>query len=418
MSVEETTSSGEIEAFENRRHEVLGLMMGTLTLLSILALSSFAADPLSSRNLIGPVGVALASGLITVFGIAAWWVPLELGLLTLRLFSGAQTRFGLVSIATTLVFVFFGCALIHISLGDMIIYDGHLAGGAIGELLGEVLRSLLGTVGTYVVGTAIMLVAILLRSPWSLGDVAFEAREALISIFDRCKENLYAIVDAWHAAKQIESETEVASGPRIIKSRLQRHLPIEEELEEDGEEYEDDGEYEDDEEYEDDGEYEDDDEYEDEDTEDESIAAKGNATQQPTIVAPAATRQAPKRGLIAPRAKQGSFKLPPTSLLDPVDESEIRIDEATLRNNAGRLTEKLAAYGVQGRVDEIHPGPVVTMYEFEPQSGTKVSKIAGLADDLAMALAAQKVRIVAPIPGKARVGFELPNDDRQTVYLR
>ena len=58
------------------------------------------------------------------------------------------------------------------------------------------------------------------------------------------------------------------------------------------------------------------------------------------------------------------------------------------------------------------------MYEFEPQSGTKVSKIAGLADDLAMALAAQKVRIVAPIAGKARVGFELPNDLRQTVHLR
>src|SRR4029077_19792192 len=58
------------------------------------------------------------------------------------------------------------------------------------------------------------------------------------------------------------------------------------------------------------------------------------------------------------------------------------------------------------------------MYEFEPKSGTKISKIAGLSDDLAMALAAQKVRIVAPIPGKARVGFELPNEHRQTVYMR
>ena len=93
----------------------------------------------------------------------------------------------------------------------------------------------------------------------------------------------------------------------------------------------------------------------------------------------------------------------------------IHVDAEALRRNAELLTEKLAAYGVRGRVDEIHPGPVVTMYEFEPQSGTKVSKIAGLADDLAMALAAQKVRIVAPIPGKARVGFELPNDIRQTV---
>jgi S-DNA-T family DNA segregation ATPase FtsK/SpoIIIE len=110
--------------------------------------------------------------------------------------------------------------------------------------------------------------------------------------------------------------------------------------------------------------------------------------------------------------------LPPNTLLDEPDASVIHVDADQLRENAELLTEKLAAYGVRGRVDEIHPGPVVTMYEFEPQSGTKVSKIAGLADDLAMALAAQKVRIVAPIAGKARVGFELPNDVRQTVHLR
>ena len=110
--------------------------------------------------------------------------------------------------------------------------------------------------------------------------------------------------------------------------------------------------------------------------------------------------------------------MPPSSLLDEPDASVIHVDAEALRENAELLTEKLAAYGVRGRVDEIHPGPVVTMYEFEPQSGTKVSKIAGLADDLAMALAAQKVRIVAPIAGKARVGFELPNDERQTVHLR
>ncbi|HEX7477062.1 MAG TPA: DNA translocase FtsK, partial [Polyangiales bacterium] len=114
----------------------------------------------------------------------------------------------------------------------------------------------------------------------------------------------------------------------------------------------------------------------------------------------------------------GPFVLPPTKLLTEAPDRTIEIDETTLKENAALLVEKLAAYGVKGRVDEIHPGPVITMYEFEPQSGTKISKIAGLADDLAMALAAQKVRIVAPIPGKARVGFELPNDVRQTVYLR
>ena len=73
---------------------------------------------------------------------------------------------------------------------------------------------------------------------------------------------------------------------------------------------------------------------------------------------------------------------------------------------------------MSGRVEEIHPGPVVTMYEFEPKSGTKVSKVAGLADDLAHGRSRQKVRIVAPIPGKSRIGFELPNEHRLPVSLR
>jgi S-DNA-T family DNA segregation ATPase FtsK/SpoIIIE len=141
------------------------------------------------------------------------------------------------------------------------------------------------------------------------------------------------------------------------------------------------------------------------------------------IVAP--RMEPPKRsareaqGFSAQTGSDGrTFMLPPSTLLAPPSENVLRIDEATLKDNAVRLVDKLAAYGVRGRVDEIHPGPVVTMYEFEPQSGTKISKIAGLADDLAMALAAEKVRIVAPIPGKARVGFELPNKHRQTVQLR
>src|SRR4029077_10985410 len=75
-------------------------------------------------------------------------------------------------------------------------------------------------------------------------------------------------------------------------------------------------------------------------------------------------------------------------------------------------------YGVKGRVSEIHPGPVVTMYEFVPQAGTKLSKITALSNDLAMALEALKVRIVAPIPGKAAVGIEVPNKTRETVYLK
>ena len=106
----------------------------------------------------------------------------------------------------------------------------------------------------------------------------------------------------------------------------------------------------------------------------------------------------------------------PTPLLGTCRDT-IEIDEATLKENAN-VWSKARGLRREGRVDEIHPGRSSRCTSCEPQSGTKISKIAGLSDDLAMALAAQKVRIVAPIPGKARVGFELPNEYRHTVYLR
>ena len=85
--------------------------------------------------------------------------------------------------------------------------------------------------------------------------------------------------------------------------------------------------------------------------------------------------------------------------------------------NARLLEKKLKDFGVEGEVVEICPGPVVTMYEFAPGPGIKVSSIAGLSDDLSMALQALSIRIVAPIPGKGVVGVELPNREREMVSL-
>jgi S-DNA-T family DNA segregation ATPase FtsK/SpoIIIE len=114
----------------------------------------------------------------------------------------------------------------------------------------------------------------------------------------------------------------------------------------------------------------------------------------------------------------GPYKLPPVSLLDPVEKREVKIDKESVQFNARILEKKLKDYGIEGKVVEVRPGPVITMYEFEPAPGVKVSRIANLADDLAMALSAVSIRIIAPIPGKSVVGIEIPNKVRQTVYLR
>jgi S-DNA-T family DNA segregation ATPase FtsK/SpoIIIE len=117
-------------------------------------------------------------------------------------------------------------------------------------------------------------------------------------------------------------------------------------------------------------------------------------------------------------SEDGTYRTPPLSLLDVPPVAEKRLDRDTLTMNARLLEKKLKDFGVEGEVVEICPGPVVTMYEFAPGPGIKVSRIAGLSDDLSMALQALSIRIVAPIPGKGVVGIELPNRERETVFLK
>jgi S-DNA-T family DNA segregation ATPase FtsK/SpoIIIE len=115
---------------------------------------------------------------------------------------------------------------------------------------------------------------------------------------------------------------------------------------------------------------------------------------------------------------EGDFHTPPFSLLDVPPINEKTLDRETLTMNARLLEKKLKDYNIDGEVVEICPGPVITMYEYAPAPGIKISKIAGLTDDLTMALQAMSIRIVAPIPGKGVVGIEVPNRDRDMVFLR
>jgi S-DNA-T family DNA segregation ATPase FtsK/SpoIIIE len=118
------------------------------------------------------------------------------------------------------------------------------------------------------------------------------------------------------------------------------------------------------------------------------------------------------------RLSDGAFQLPSTDLLEYVPPEGGTIDEKTLKAMAARLEQAMVNYGVRGNVTAIQMGPVITTFEFAPVPGTRTGKIVQLENDLAMALEAQSVRIVAPIPGKAVVGVEIPNKNREMVYLK
>ncbi len=137
-----------------------------------------------------------------------------------------------------------------------------------------------------------------------------------------------------------------------------------------------------------------------------------------TLVAEAERMDAVEHQQLQVVAAKREYMLPPLNLLDydaPVLEP---LDEGKLRSQADKLVAKFMDFGIEGRVREIRPGPVVTTYEFVPAPGIKVSKISALSDDIAMAMEAVHVRIVAPIPGKGAVGIEIPNEKRETVYMK
>ncbi|MFH1864393.1 MAG: DNA translocase FtsK 4TM domain-containing protein, partial [Candidatus Eisenbacteria bacterium] len=129
---------------------------------------------------------------------------------------------------------------------------------------------------------------------------------------------------------------------------------------------------------------------------------------------PTAQKRAPKRVLVP-----GDFRLPPLSLLDdPPSKIPNQVSREELLARSRLLEEKLADFDVEATVVQVHPGPIITRFEIEPARGVKVSRIANLQDDLALAMKATAIRIIAPIPGRGAVGIEIPNEHPAVVYLK
>jgi DNA segregation ATPase FtsK/SpoIIIE, S-DNA-T family len=161
------------------------------------------------------------------------------------------------------------------------------------------------------------------------------------------------------------------------------------------------------------------------------VRAVKKMVEQPTAFAPAA--MAPLQRLpegisfgkradadikpvtIVPKSVRG-YKLPPSSLLYRSEEHAV-VREDALREEARILVEKSAEFGVDGQVTQINPGPVVTTFEFKPEAGVKVARITGLADDLCLAMAAESI-LIERMPGKSTVGIQVPNHERETIWLR
>jgi DNA segregation ATPase FtsK/SpoIIIE, S-DNA-T family len=158
------------------------------------------------------------------------------------------------------------------------------------------------------------------------------------------------------------------------------------------------------------------------------VIGSGNCSEPPTTT-PAATMPVPIARISSclppvgdpeqPEPhKLGGYEFPPAGLLQPPREGQgFYMSQEQLEQNAGLLESVLEDFGVRGEIIHVRPGPVVTLYEFEPAPGVKSSRVINLADDIARSMSAISAR-VAVIPGRNVIGIELPNAERETVYLR
>ena len=525
-----------------RGREVAALLLWTFAVFLSLALASYAGDPAGTltaegvpvilgENWVGPVGASVARAFVLLVGVAAWVVPLECLLLGIPYVRGKKTNATPSRLAGDILMVVIAAALLQVGGPGKVTFGLHPAGGIIGELFGELARSLFSSIGSFLVGFALLGLILIGRASFSfIALLRWIARVGSVSA-GKTADGARSVAGAWAKARELEREKEaerrredaphITAAPsgaatilvpdpapedeeivrdsdpgeaiedapsaprvRIVTEPFPEESPlvipqdakkrrrkadevappaaaaprsvfgaaakakaktkaVKTEAEEEAEiiaraisdddvapatELEEDA----------------------PDTEENIVVLP--VTPLDNVEAKAVPKKKPAAATAAAKApefagitivdtsaalekaeltkadlkeikekkpqRKATFTLPSLDMLTPGKiEVGPLFDEEKLRKNAELLVKTLADYKITAKVEEILPGPVVTTYEVSCAAGTKVSKVAALADDLALALA-RKVRIVAPIPGKNRIGFELPNDKRLPVVFR
>jgi S-DNA-T family DNA segregation ATPase FtsK/SpoIIIE len=380
-------------------HDVIGVVVITLSLLVLLSLLSYAptdiglftAPPPGShqtRNMIGMAGASLAAGLFWVIGAASYLLPLLLAAIGARSFARRELNVTLRTAAASLGALMFLSGLLDLEMiGVPTLAAGFIqkgmAGGLTGQALADTLSGFFASTGAHILVVSGLVITLLFAAPVSLVDLWQRLEQGWISL----AESVAAMLPERRPRPDRTKKVKV----KALKINRSSRRP-------DG-----------------------DDAMED--------LPPSQAGLPPSLLPgethTPATAQVPENEkdepiLIAPAGPTSSgYTLPdPRDLLSELPSPAERMTDEALKAQAEVLTRALLSFGIEGKVTEIHPGPVVTMYEFEPAPGVKVARIVNLSDDLALALKATSLRIVAPLPGKSVVGVEVPNRHRETVALK
>ncbi len=382
MAKVQITSMNERSISSERLREMLGVLFLALAIFFLLCLFSYdPADPSFAHpvlgktrinNLCGSVGSYGADALIRFMGISAFWIPVLLVIAAVRLFKRSDGEIGWLMIGGYAGLIFSTSGLLVLVIGPVRFRGAMLsAGGWMGSFSVEFLRSYFNTTGTVILLFLLFIIALMITADLSVVVLARMAADKVRAVRSRL-ENY--ILEKMENGEEDLPEDQPPSPPPVVD--VKGAAPEKEK---------------------------------------KPVPLILESTASP-LDARTKRRKSEQAAFDFVREKS-TFQLPPLTLLDDLKRGDATIKKESLIANARVLEQKLADFGVEGRVVEVKPGPLITMYELEPAPGVKLNRITNLSDDLAMALRAPSLRI-APISGKAVVGIEIPNQEREPVHLR
>jgi S-DNA-T family DNA segregation ATPase FtsK/SpoIIIE len=382
--------SGYLVPTEHRWiNEFVGLLILTLGILLALSLVSFSPDDPSFNisknphfaerpsNFVGLVGSTTADLFFQTWGYSAFLFPVFLGIYAFCWLASRPVRSLGVRLAGMIFMLLTLCAACSL-LPLVPLVGGHIpAGGVIGTLIADKLEASFNAPGTIVILVTSFLISLLLSTTFSFAWVAqfLKPRVQFVS-------TLSARWSEWKAAR---ARAALEPEPKKEKTPKRQTIVTEKPKRVD---------------------------------EPDDVIARPSRIEP--LVATAAPARAAKGAAAAPAKAKNRETNPnefPSTALLRAPAAAISVNEDELRERARLVEEKAREFEVIGTIHQIHPGPVVTTFEFKPEPGVKYSRITSLGDDLCLALEAESVRIDR-IPGKSTVGMEVPNSTRATIMLR
>ncbi len=420
----------------NRRlNELVGFLLSVSALLLFLALASYSPlDPSlnsasiltgshAARNWIGIFGAYLSDLVLQFWGVGSFLLPIFLAMLGARWFRSRAVQTPVAKTLGAIWLLLFVPALLAILPGHFRWMGAIPSEGLVGRIVGDVLIRYFNVAGAYIVCTTVLAVALYLTTAFSFSAIELWAPTRFaffVALRDRFKDwqdererkRQQKELEKRRAEKPVVTAQLVPARPAASRSeaarpellrqespRQDQEIPgvqsaasgprtgIERMLAEGGED--------------------------DAVTPPPQNSPAAAAAIEVEVTDRADAERRPKT--ILPKIA-GSYKLPPSSLLHRPDEQQ-SVHEDELKLIAQVLTAKYAEFEVFGQVTQINPGPVVTTFEFKPEAGIKYSRIVSLTDDLCLALRAESI-LVERMPGKSTVGIQVPNREREIIWLR